>query len=246
MSRQLTLPCCDPSTSFAEGSRARTYPQQDEEQGSRASAVGSGASTRGSSRKSSRGSSSSRTSQCFDGEVLALSSLTFPRAGMMRRGIAYPLPPSAPLTDVTGSSWSRGEYTSLDTWAKRATQWPTPTARDWKSGASNQHGKNARPLNEVAALWPTPTAMDAANSRRHGYTLSGHGGTTLSDAMDFHHHQTPRTPGRRGQAQVDLNPEFVEVLMGFPVGWTEIPDSELSEMRSSRKSRKPSGGSSSK
>lgn len=26
---------------------------------------------------------------------------------------------------------------------------PTPTARDWKSGASNLHEKNARPLNEV-------------------------------------------------------------------------------------------------
>lgn len=30
--------------------------------------------------------------------------------------------------------------------------YPTPTARDWKSGASNQHGKNARPLNEVVHL----------------------------------------------------------------------------------------------
>jgi DNA (cytosine-5)-methyltransferase 1 len=27
--------------------------------------------------------------------------------------------------------------------------WPTPTARDWRSGASNLHGVNARPLNEV-------------------------------------------------------------------------------------------------
>src|SRR6185295_4258315 len=28
--------------------------------------------------------------------------------------------------------------------------WPTPAARDWKSSASNKHGENARPLNEVA------------------------------------------------------------------------------------------------
>jgi hypothetical protein len=26
---------------------------------------------------------------------------------------------------------------------------PTPTSRDWRSGASNLHGKNSRPLNEV-------------------------------------------------------------------------------------------------
>lgn len=40
--------------------------------------------------------------------------------------------------------------------------WPAPTARDWRDGRSNQHGKNARPLNEVAMLalvgWPAPDA----------------------------------------------------------------------------------------
>ena len=30
--------------------------------------------------------------------------------------------------------------------------WPTASARDWRDGRSNQHGKNARPLNEVADL----------------------------------------------------------------------------------------------
>lgn len=40
--------------------------------------------------------------------------------------------------------------------------WPTPAARDWKNGKSNQHGINARPLNEVAMLagWPTPCQQD--------------------------------------------------------------------------------------
>jgi hypothetical protein len=37
---------------------------------------------------------------------------------------------------------------SLSAMAKHNT-WPTPTARDWKSGASNLHNKNCRPLNEV-------------------------------------------------------------------------------------------------
>lgn len=39
---------------------------------------------------------------------------------------------------------------------------PTPAARDWKSGASNLHGVNSRPLNEVAVLLPSPTASDGA------------------------------------------------------------------------------------
>jgi DNA (cytosine-5)-methyltransferase 1 len=60
--------------------------------------------------------------------------------------------------------------------------WPTPTTRDWRSGKSNQHEKNSRPLNEVAQL--------AA------------GGNTTR----------PMT----------LNPDWVEWLMGWPVGWTDL------------------------
>lgn len=37
-----------------------------------------------------------------------------------------------------------------------------------------------------------------------------------------------------------LQPNFVEWMMGFPEGWTEIPDSKLLEMRSFRKLRKKS------
>lgn len=48
------------------------------------------------------------------------------------------------------------------------TGWPTAAAaaRDWKSSASNQHGKNARPLNEVARLagWATPAAQEAGGT----------------------------------------------------------------------------------
>jgi hypothetical protein len=42
--------------------------------------------------------------------------------------------------------------------------WPCPAARDWRDGRSNQHGKNARPLNEVATLtgWPAPLGHDAS------------------------------------------------------------------------------------
>jgi hypothetical protein len=32
------------------------------------------------------------------------------------------------------------------------TEFPTPSARDWRSGKSNQHQKNSRPLNEVIVL----------------------------------------------------------------------------------------------
>lgn len=34
--------------------------------------------------------------------------------------------------------------------------WPTATARDWKSGKNNPQGTNHRPLNETVLNWPTP------------------------------------------------------------------------------------------
>ena len=35
-----------------------------------------------------------------------------------------------------------------------------------------------------------------------------------------------------------LQPAFVEWMMGYPEGWTELPDSKLLEMQSSRRSQK--------
>jgi hypothetical protein len=70
--------------------------------------------------------------------------------------------------------------------------WPTATTRDWKSSASNKHGENARPLNEVARLtgWPTATARDATNARNRSAQRSNpesahHDGLTLVDAVDL-------------------------------------------------------------
>lgn len=58
--------------------------------------------------------------------------------------------------------------------AADVTGWLTAAARDWRDGRSNQHGVNARPLNEVADLavpipplllagWPTPCDQDGPN-----------------------------------------------------------------------------------
>jgi hypothetical protein len=56
--------------------------------------------------------------------------------------------------------------THLQTIAKLV-PWPTPAARDWKSSASNKHGDNARPLNEVARLTHgnTPSGSPAETAK---------------------------------------------------------------------------------
>jgi hypothetical protein len=73
----------------------------------------------------------------------------------------------------------------------RLSPWPTPAARDWKSSASNQHERNARPLNEVARLsaWSTPLANGAAGggSERH---IDGRR-SNLRDQVFLSHWATP-------------------------------------------------------
>lgn len=127
---------------------------------------------------------------------------------------------------------------------------PTPTARDWKSGASNLHGVNSRPLGEVAVLFKTPTAnlgrngsAQSPDKRRAG----GHG-PTLDDEVTYlltepsvtqdwgcfepairqHERLTgrpaplPTETGPRGGRR--LSAPFAEWLMGLPDGWvTGVP-----------------------
>jgi hypothetical protein len=74
-----------------------------------------------------------------------------------------------------------------------------------------------------SGLWPTPTETDESLSRRHGYTFQGHSGTTLTDAVLIHLGlMQARKRGERTPAPAAPAPAFVEALMGFPPGWTEI------------------------
>ena len=154
---------------------------------------------------------------CLDGDSETYSA-TWPRSGMTRSGTAYPLPPSAPLTDVTGYSWlptpaaSPGGYNqspslgaairpSLETMA-RHDLWPTPTVNGNynRAGLSAKSGDGLATAVAKAEMWPTPTARDATRGR-------GWDG-----------------PGRPLSETVGglLNPTWVEWLMGFPSGWTDL------------------------
>lgn len=87
-----------------------------------------------------------------------------------------------------------------------AVRFPTPTARDWKSTSSNIT-RNSRPLSEVVGRVPTPTA-----NRRTG--LQSHGRNVVT-----------------GQ----LNPTWVEWLMGLPFGWTALEPLEIASYRQWRR-----------
>ena len=93
--------------------------------------------------------------------------------------------------------------------------WPTPTTQD------NQQvkGKDQRgtTLGGAVRLWPTPAHRD----HKRGY-LGGRirNGKVSMDTLDVIVQYTDNPTRQAGH----LNPEFVEWLMGFPIGWTELKD----------------------
>jgi hypothetical protein len=133
--------------------------------------------------------------------------------------------------DSPGSGGPRNRQDSMNeghqvTIAEQAEHWQTPNARDWKSETGSENNSYDKP----------------PNLSRQVYRLSRQDqpipdGPTSSP--------TGRTSLQR------LNPRFVEWLMGFPIGWTELCEtapnvSEDSAMQSSPTAQSGSAGKSSR
>ena len=122
---------------------------------------------------------------------------TFPKAGMSRSGVLYRLP-----------TWGRRTSESA------SSSWPTPNTLDGNK-ARPPRLKKDQPRNpntpgsywgdlKDRVMWPTPVGDDTGH-RSQQYSQ---GGTALSMTVG-------------GQ----LNPTWVEWLMGFPLGWTDLEGS---------------------
>ena len=193
------LPMELPLTRSAEGSRAKTSQTLASALALRVSEAVSGPNTRASLANYDPASSSWRTSQRCLVEGWTVFSETWPRSGMMRGGIAYPLAPLAPVTSATESG-------SL----------PTPTAGEgndynvnWKSLA--RVDKGGRIMRRLApSMLPTPCASD---HRDRG----GPSNPAIMRRMNI---------GKSIELSMywdgPLNPPFVEQMMGFPVNWTDL------------------------
>lgn len=207
---------------FAEDSPARTSASPDAVLDLVEPARVFGPSTRGLLASYDPDTSSWKTSPRSVREGLAASSGKWPRSGMTRNGIAYLRQPLAPLTGAIGSGL-----------------WPTPRAKEGGPDFAKaerrkrpRHSTSPSLATAVAlaeqGMWPTPTASDA----RKGYSsppgpANDRGRETLSGQVQV-----------RGQVRGQLNPQFVEWLMGFPIDWTAVTPSET---HSSPKSQSGSG-----
>lgn len=87
--------------------------------------------------------------------------------------------------------------------------------------------KEMRPIVDIPQVaayqkrWPTPTAGDAKSSGSRNLAGSkAHAGVSLTDAVLFGNSKTSRGEQVAGL----LNPTWVEWLMGYPSGWTELKD----------------------
>ncbi len=201
------------SMSSVADSPVRTLATQERERESRASEVGCGLSLRESFAHYDRESSSWRTSQrCLDGELDEFSG-TWPNAGTMRNGIACPLLPSVPFISGIGSfSWPTPNVPSGGRVIPDDAIWTTRACAYKRDGKKIQVG-----LESAVRKWPTMLTTPSADDTGHRQKPYAQGGEALSHQIG-------------GQ----LNPTWVEWLMGFPLGWTDLEDSETPSSRKSQ------------
>jgi len=146
--------------------------------------------------------------------------------------------------------------------------WPTPQARDYRSGDKPDSPRAIRKrqqgwspnLNDVV-MWPTPranaamaatiTPASAWNTKRFPNleTIVGRQMWPTPTAHNAKETNAPseserNTPTLAAQAGGKLNPEWVEWLMGFPIGFTDSKDWETRKSRFKRQQPINSSGES--
>lgn len=227
------------SMSFQAASPVRTFQPQGKGQELTEPGAGSGLRCTESFARFDHATRSWKTLQCSLLEDSIEYSGTWPKQGIMRRGWCWALPMWVLRTGGTESGfWQRmpkGETffhtpncTGMDGGSnsrkalKRRLEarhmMPTPTACNAPNSGSNTKGPKS--LLEVARTgwnpgetWPTPTCQDAKNN---------------GSQSQQNRHSKPLNAVAGGA----LNPPWVEWLMGWPIGWTDLEPLEMDKFRS--------------
>jgi len=126
---------------------------------------------------------------------------------------------------------------------KAIRQWPTPNQRDWKDTGATQGNRKSPNLGTVVH-WPTPTASMVTMADMEQARYAGNKGAnrpTYQEAKAMWATPTastggPEPEGKTGRKLVtqvggQLNPTWVEWLMGWPLGWTDCAVSATDKFR---------------
>jgi len=183
---------CSESISYAVDFRVRISVLQERVRASTANALDSGANSPESLAKYDPSTSSWKMSQRCLVEDLETFSETWPRSGTMRNGTAYLRPPCAPHIEENGYFW-----------------WPTVNTFDAVD----------MKLRESPEDWIRLNAQCAERNVRKQYPLGVAAKTGLAE-MQFKSASAAMRVSMNPLAM--LNPIWVEQLMGFPDGWTEV------------------------
>ena len=192
-------------TSYLAGFPAKTYPLPEKARASTESAQACGRTWPASLAKFDPATSSWKTAQPSLLGDLEESSVTWPRSGMTAAGRCWELPTLARRTSATASGLL-----------------PAPTANQFdckdvprlleRREKSKAKGKNGNGFGLTLAqhvrveMWPTPTCHNAKETN------------SPSEAVR-------NTPSLAAQVGGKLNPTWVEWLMGWPLGWTDLKHS---------------------
>jgi len=222
---------------------AKTLAPQEKAQESTANDLACGRTWPESSARYDRVTHSWRTHQCLWDEALPESSVTLPKWGMARDGVVSPLPtlgrrtresvfgfwatpttmdrlppksPEALLREATIARPGRSKPANLRDQVSNAHRWPTPTVNGNynRKGLSKTSGDG---LATYVAKFPTPTKRSPpdceAERRRNTPSIEA-----VVNVLEG-------TKGGR------LNPEWVEWLMGWPIGATALSPLETDKFQ---------------
>jgi hypothetical protein len=113
--------------------------------------------------------------------------------------------------NLSTQSWRMSEDISL--WGDYKLLESLPKSGMTRNGVLYQQLEWERPIKENAlSSWPTPTARDGKGASGHKKLARRLADLTIQARL------------RDGVNTGSLNPEWVEWLMGFPSGWTNLED----------------------
>jgi len=220
--------------SYLEDFRAKISQLQEKELGSKESEAQCGEKWRGSFTRYDPDSCSWKTHQCLLLGDLESFSETWPQWGLMRNGECWeqttlaltirgtesglgerlPTPQSSDhITKKTSASWkAKGGVNFTLSNPDIQKMWPTPVHSEARQGLQiRREGKKGTQtsLSTAVLTWPTPRTKGMCGGTGSWDLLNKN--TTVEEARLM-------GAGNGGQ----LNPTWVEWLMGWPLGWTDL------------------------